>query len=562
MPYAELPRLGRSLAFAAALFAMVCSAPYAKESSAFITNAEQYLAKGDLKAAEIELRNAIRVSPDDPVLHARLAQIYMQLDDPVAAEREAKAARVHNGSEADYLPVLARALLRQERFSDVLDLIQLGDRDPALESKLRTALGTAAARVGDRDKARAMLHDATRLDPGAAEPKIQLALLLTETNPAEADKLIDDAIAADPRSAEALHAKGEMLRQRGDADGAVRLFEEALKIDPKNLAAHLSRATVNIERGKFAAADEDLDPILKETPGHVMANYVRALELAKQQKYAEADQIFDRISPIFPRFLAGYYYQAMTKLALRQFAQAETILGNYLARVPSDPSASRLMAGAALQQRAPSRAIAYLKPLVDKLPADAETLSLLGNAYMADGKPELALEQYEKAAALDPVNPKIKTRIALSTINTGHGEEGLAQLEQVFASDAGASIAGPTLVLTELRAGRVDKAAEVVAFLVKRDADNPVYQALLGEVRAAQQDYAGAETALRAALARNPGFVAARRDLTQLYLATGRTGDAEKIYSDALSHQGRFGIPSTLALIAASFVFGLGRSRY
>jgi predicted Zn-dependent protease len=92
-------------------------------------------------------------------------------------------------------------------------------------------------------------------------------------------------------------------------------------------------------------------------------------------------------------------------------------------------------------------------------------------------------------------------------------------------------------VLTELRAGRVDKAAEVVAFLVKRDADNPLYQALLGEVRAAQQDYAGAETALRAALARNPGFVAARRDLTQLYLATGRTGDAEKIYSDALSNQ-------------------------
>ena len=59
MPYAQRRCLGLALAFAAALFAIVCPA-YAKESSASVKDAEQYLAKGDLKAAEIELRNAIR----------------------------------------------------------------------------------------------------------------------------------------------------------------------------------------------------------------------------------------------------------------------------------------------------------------------------------------------------------------------------------------------------------------------------------------------------------------------------------------------------------------------
>ena len=110
-----------------------------------MTDAEQYLPKGDLKAAEIELRNAVRQSPDNPVIRARLAQVYFDLGDATSAEREARAARERNGDEADYLIILAEALLRQGKFADLVSLIQPGDRAPALESKVRDALGAAAA---------------------------------------------------------------------------------------------------------------------------------------------------------------------------------------------------------------------------------------------------------------------------------------------------------------------------------------------------------------------------------------------------------------------------------
>ncbi len=527
--------LWSSPAFAAALLAIACLGANAKESSTSIKDAEQYVAKGDLKAAEIELRNAVRQSPDNPVIRARLAQIYLDLGDATSAEREARAARERNGDELDYLPILSNALLRQGKFTDVLDLIQPGDRPPALESKLRTALGSAAAGMNDRDKAAAMFRDAMRLDPDAAQPKVQLAQLLSRQSPEEADKLIDSAIASNPHSIEILLVKAEMLHSRGDRDGALRLFDDVLAIDPKNGQAHLGRANINIGLGKFKVADEDIDPILKATPNNFMANYLRGLELAKQQQYAAADRIFDRISPAFPKFWTGYYLQGATKLALGQFAQAESVLSKYLAYAPADQRATRLIANAALQQHAPSRAIDYLKPYADKSAADAATMSLLGSAYMADGKPELALQQFEKAATLDPENQTIKARMAISEINSGRGPEGLAELEQVFASESGATIAGPTLVLTELRAGRIKKAAEVASALIKLDADNPLYQTLLGEVQVAQRDYSGAETAFRAALARNSEFAAATRDLAKLYLATGRTDDARKVYTDLLS---------------------------
>src|SRR5262249_2858163 len=87
----------------------------------------------------------------------------------------------------------------------------------------------------------------------------------------------------------------------------------------------------------------------------------------------------------------------------------------------------------------------------------------------------------------------------------------------------------------EFRARRLDRAAEVATSLIKRDAKNPIYHALLGGVRAAQQDYSGAESAFRAALAINPDLTAATRDLAQIYAATGRTDQARNLYNDLLA---------------------------
>ena len=409
MPVRKGYRPLRLIVTAGILAAFTCPAAYAKDSAAYVKEADQYVTQGNLKAAEIQLRNAIREAPQDPVLRARLAEVYLQLGDALSAEREARAARERNGDETDYLPVLAEALLRQQKLANLIELVQPGNRDPALESKVRTALGVAAVGLNDRAKAETLLDEAIKLNPSAAGPKIQLARLLTGTKPAEAEKLIDEAIAASPRSAEALQVKGETLRARGDQEGAMRLFDDALKIDPKNISAHLSRASVNIALGKYKAADEDIDPILKASPNQFMANYLRGLELYKQEKYADADRILDRISHGFAAFPAGYYLQGTTKLALGQYAQAETILGKYLARIPDDITAARLIATAALQQQAAPRAIAYLKPLVDKVQADAATLTVLGSAYMADHKPDLALQQFQKAVGLDPDDPAIET---------------------------------------------------------------------------------------------------------------------------------------------------------
>jgi tetratricopeptide (TPR) repeat protein len=194
-------------------------------------------------------------------------------------------------------------MLARKEFKEICDLVEPGDRSPVLEGKVRTALGTAAVRLGYETKAEALLRDAVKLDPSVVAPRIQLARFLSGTRPEEAVEVIDEAIAVNPKSADLLHVNGDMLWSRGDANGAVRLFGEALEIDPDYQLAHLRRANVNIMRGEFAAADQDLDQILQASPENFMANYLRGLKYVKQQNYIAASSLImagDDL-PFFPR---------------------------------------------------------------------------------------------------------------------------------------------------------------------------------------------------------------------------------------------------------------------
>jgi tetratricopeptide (TPR) repeat protein len=176
--------------------------------------------------------------------------VYLRLGDPASAEREARTARDLKGDAADYLPVLIDALLPQKKFKDLYNLIEPGgDRDPFLESKVRVALGTAALRLGYDTRAEALLRDAVLPDPGAIEPRAELARFLNGTRLEEADRVIDEAIAANQQSAQPLQVKGELQWSRGDPAGAVRLFDEALKIDPEYQVARLTRANANVLQG-------------------------------------------------------------------------------------------------------------------------------------------------------------------------------------------------------------------------------------------------------------------------------------------------------------------------
>ena len=56
----------------------------------YLSDARDALKKGDIRAAQIDLRNAVRSDPQNGEAHYWLGRVSFELGDPVAAEREAE----------------------------------------------------------------------------------------------------------------------------------------------------------------------------------------------------------------------------------------------------------------------------------------------------------------------------------------------------------------------------------------------------------------------------------------------------------------------------------------
>src|SRR5665213_4035188 len=67
-----------------------------EESESYVNDAKALLQKGDLKGAEIQLRNAVRANPEDAKTHIELGEVYLRLGNYVAAEAEARQAQENN----------------------------------------------------------------------------------------------------------------------------------------------------------------------------------------------------------------------------------------------------------------------------------------------------------------------------------------------------------------------------------------------------------------------------------------------------------------------------------
>src|SRR3954464_8037900 len=90
----------------------------------YLSSARDSMKKGDLKAAQIDLRNAIRADPQNAEAHFWLARVSLELGDPVAAEREAQAARERGFDPHQTVPLLAQAMLTQGKYQQLLDTLK------------------------------------------------------------------------------------------------------------------------------------------------------------------------------------------------------------------------------------------------------------------------------------------------------------------------------------------------------------------------------------------------------------------------------------------------------
>ena len=507
------------------------------QGSEYLSDAERLLAKGELKAAEIQLKNAVRTDPQNMAAHYRLAVVQLQLGEAAAAEHEASVARA-GGFDPDHtLPLLAESYLAQQKYRQVLDEFPATDGSNIERSGLLVARGYAQIGLGKPDEARQSFQAAETLSPNTAGPLLAEAkLLMSEHQFDSADPLFDRALKLDPKSTEARLGKARLLRFAGKPDEAQQKLDELVVDNPEFLPARIERAEISISQNKLDPAQADISAVLKSRPDNVAAIYLSTVIAVKHKDFEKADVNLQKISKALPSIGPGYYLQALVSYNLRRFDQAEDAARRYVARNPENLPGAKLLAAIELTMARPADAIETLSHFETDGKADAGTFDLLGRAYTQVGKTSEALAAFSAAVKLAPENAALRTQLGGVQLRAGHAEEAITDFEQSLDLQP-STPAAEMLVMTELSSGDWQHASDTVAKLRTAQPNSPVLGNLAGLIKLARFDLEGARTEFAEVTKKNPEFTPARLNLAKVLDLEGKADDAEGLLNDVLKAQ-------------------------
>lgn len=504
----------------------------------YLAEGKQLIQKGDLRAAQIALRNAVRDDASSGEAQYRLGRLQLALGDITAAEKAARAARDLGYNAPATMALLTRTYLAAGRFRQLLDEVKPEGKDPVADAELLLAYAQAQAGLRNLDAARSFLAEAEKMAPNSAPGMIAGSQLAQAANDRdEAERRLDRAIAADPNATDALVRKAFLLRTRNDNAGAIAVFDKVIAMAPDLPNVRIDRAQAQIAMGQDAKAQADITAVLAVTPNSVQALYTRAVLQTRAKEFKAADETLTRINSVLPNIPKGLYLQALVKQNIGQLEQAVDAAQKHVNRNPGDIEGARLLARLQIQNRRPDLAVAALTRLAEANVADADLYDLLGRAYSMQGQSDKAVQAFQRATSLAPDNPGMRNRLASARIGTGNPDAAAGDLERSLELAPSSVGIGEALFFTELATGDLEKAAAAIERVRKAQGNTPVVANMEGVLKIAQRDYEGARQAFNRAIGMKADFMPARANLGRLELILNRIPEAEKIFADILAAQ-------------------------
>lgn len=525
------PLTAMALVLAVATASVPSFAADVEQSRTFLESAKTQYEKGDLRATQIELKNALKADPRNVDARLFLAKIYLDGRNGLAAQPEIEAARDAGASVDETRLELGSAYLYQNQWDRalkelVLDEIPQEDQSEARRQRVRAHMGKK-----DFDTARSEAQAALDLDPDNSALLVEMARLELRARQVDAAKTaIENALAVDPGNVDALLVKGDLTRSTVGLEEALAYFSEAANLEPENINARLERAATLVDLRREDEAADDIAAVYAKAPEHPLAHYLSAVSLARTNKFEEAQELMNRTRGTLESYLPAVQFEGVVSYELGNYAVSIEKMERVIAALPQSIVARRVLGAAYLRQKKADSAYEMLYPLVEAGAEDAALLTLIGTAEAQRGNFDEAMTYFENAVAAAPDRTNLRTQLAMSRIALGDPDRATRELESVLDVEPDSLNALVMLSLIDLREGKFQTSKETATKLVTTYPDLSLGYNLLGASYLGLNDTAKAKEYFELALAKDPSYHEARRNLAQLYRVQGKFGEARRQY--------------------------------
>lgn len=372
---------GRRDEAVAALRAAVQSNPSSAE--AHFALGRLYLMAGDAAAAESSFREVLKINPRVSAAQVELSKLLLASGSGTASVRSAEEATANDPTNGDARIALVRGLIATRDFARAERELATLRRDFPDSAQVHAQSGALALFRDDVTSARQSFERAVEIDRNVVEGVTGLvALELRAGNTAAARALVDSRL-GDARRPDLLLLAARTHAATNDMPGAEKLLRQAIAADPSLLPAYTMLGEVYVSQGKLDLARQEFDTLATRQAKPVAALTMSGMILQAQGNNAEATRRYEGALAADPRAaiaannLAWLYAESGENLdAAQSLAQTATTA------TPDVPEMMDTLGWVYYKKGLPQLAIPLFARSAQKLPANANYHYHLGLAYL------------------------------------------------------------------------------------------------------------------------------------------------------------------------------------
>ncbi len=230
---------------------------------------------------------------------------------------------------------------------------------------------------------------------------------------------LEQAVADDPKSAEARRERGEARWLAEDPEGAIEDLKFVLEKDSSDLDAFQRVAQILVSQEKFDDAIEFVTDSIRSHPEEPSGYTLRSSVYAVQEKYDLAETDLDKAMELNPRSIATLMARARMFEIKGDHKEAMADATRVLELEPGMLSALLLRSEIAISAGIYTRAISDLRRLLREAPRDVTLRMRLARVYLADSNPKMAISTFDQILRDHPEAWNAVTGKADAMLNTG-----------------------------------------------------------------------------------------------------------------------------------------------
>jgi tetratricopeptide (TPR) repeat protein len=416
--------MSSSVACVVAALGLAVAACARVDKTGFLASGDRYANQGDLKAAAIEYRNAIKQSPASLEAHSRLADV---------------SSRLHDASTA----ALETVKIAELSPGDVAAQIRAGE------------VHLIAGRVAEAENA---FRRAIELDPTQVDANRGLATVCMATDrPHEAERFwrtVAEHPQGDPFALADYYARRERFT---DAERELRRLTGASAADRRD-AAWLRLASVLYAAGRRRDAEQSIDTILHHEPRTAAPWLLRGRLRLAEHDTAQAAVAYAHALRIDPHSIEALARLTAIDLDANRRRPAADRMERALLDRPDDVPLLLVAARMFVAIGDGSRAERTLRHAIEIAPDMPDAYGLLSELYLREQRLDAARAEFETIAARSQNAIAARTIIGMILEAQGHVSEARAAYEAVVLADPDAGVAANNLAWLLLAQGRLDDA--------------------------------------------------------------------------------------------------------